>query len=75
MNIRIRWKDVDSSAIKQVAYDRRSRTLYVRFQNDQTYEYPRVGKHRYYRLMREESKGRYLNEAIVNRNKTYRRVA
>ncbi len=60
----LKWKQVESSAIKAVAYDRTQRLLYVEFNHGGRYTYPGIGYHRYNKLIHAESVGKYYNEAI-----------
>lgn len=59
-----KWKFVDSSAIQAVSYDRKNKVLHVMFRQGTVYSYPRIGAHRYSKLIHAESVGKYFNEAI-----------
>lgn len=67
--MRNKWIPVDSSCLAAVSYDRRSKTLHVVFQHGGTYSYPNVGVHRWTKLRKAESVGKYFNEAIRPRKK------
>jgi len=60
----IPWEDVDSSNVKQVFYDDKSKSLAVRFINGGLYVYTNVDMEVYSGLMFAESVGKYLNQAI-----------
>lgn len=63
----MKWKLVESSAISAIAYDRKTRVLQIRFQHGGYYTYQGIGYHRYSKLLRAESIGKYFNEAIKPR--------
>lgn len=58
---------VDSSAIEELAYDRRRRALFVRFTSGTPYEYGSVPPGTFWRLLQAESKGRFLSREIRDR--------
>jgi len=57
-------KEVDSSSIKSVAYDKDEGKLWLRFKNDALYEYTGVSEQVAKSLVSAESKGRYFRENI-----------
>lgn len=65
---------VESTAIREVAYDRRRRALYVRFSSGTPYEYGSVPPSAFRRLLRAESKGRFISREIRD-HYPFRRLA
>lgn len=57
---------VASSNISSVGYDESSQTLEVEFLNGSIYQYFNVPQNMYEQLMKEPSKGRFLNTYIKN---------
>jgi hypothetical protein len=57
---------VASSNIASVGYDEKTETLEVEFLNSSIYQYYNVPTNMYENLMREGSKGRFLNTYIKN---------
>lgn len=57
---------VTSSNLASVGYDAATQTLEVQFLNGSIYQYFNVPRHIYEQLMREGSKGRFLNAYIKN---------
>lgn len=57
---------VDSSVIESVGYDPEDRILQVVFCSGNAYEYRGVPGNVYEGLMEAESKGKYMNENIVD---------
>lgn len=64
MNTQLKWQDVDSSNVQQLAYDEPSMTLAVKFHGGTLYTYDGVGEQVFASLSNSESVGRYLNQAI-----------
>lgn len=60
----LKWQDVDSSNVKQLAYDNQSETLVVQFTNGNLYTYDGVDNEVFTSLAGASSVGRYLNQAI-----------
>lgn len=57
---------VSSSNISSVGYDPAAETLEVEFVNGSIYQYFNVPENMYEQLMKESSKGRFLNAYIRN---------
>lgn len=70
------FEAVNSSNLKEAAYDEASRTMSVRFQNGTEYEYPETSKEDYEQFratfQTEASSGKHFNQNF--RGKTYRKV-
>ena len=64
---------VDSSNIKSLGYDDKSKTLEVEFTNGAVYRYSGVGKRTFEKLMETKSKGTYFHENIRGKY-SYERV-
>jgi hypothetical protein len=64
MTTSIHRQPVESSCLASVGYAPELRTLEVEFCNGLVYRYYDVGPLTYDNLVRSESKGRYLNQAI-----------
>jgi hypothetical protein len=62
---------VESSVIAAAGYDPESRTLYIVFNTGRVYEYQDVPPEMYDGLMAAESKGKFLNQQIID-NYAYR---
>lgn len=60
----LRWLQVDSTAIKGVAYDRDTKVLHVLFQHGGLYSYTDVTTYRYQKLIHADSIGQYFNKYI-----------
>jgi hypothetical protein len=58
---------VNSSAVRSVGYDRRSRTLEVEFTSGEVYRYLGVERIVFSALLRSDSLGRFVNERIKPR--------
>lgn len=58
--------NVASSNIRSVGYDPQTQTLEVEFMNGTIYQYYGVPENIYDQMMREQSKGRFLNTYIRN---------
>ena len=58
---------VNSSAVRSVGYDRRSRTLEVEFTSGEVYRYLGVERIVFGALLRSDSPGRFVNERIKPR--------
>lgn len=58
---------VNSSAVRSVGYDRRSRTLEVEFTSGEVYRYLGVERIVFGSLLRSDSLGRFVNERIKPR--------
>ena len=57
-------KSVESSSIRSVGYDPKSRTLEVEFTSGQIYQYFDVSAAVHRNFLNAESKGRFLNDSI-----------
>lgn len=57
---------VDSSVIAAVGYDEKTKVLYILYNNGKTYEYYDVPLEISTGLMAAESKGKYLNEKVLD---------
>jgi hypothetical protein len=57
---------VASSNIRSVGYDPQTQTLEVEFLSGTVYQYYGVPEHMHERMMKEQSKGRFLNTYIRN---------
>ncbi len=60
----LKWQDVDSSNVSQVAYDEQSMILAVRFIGGGLYSYDGVGEQTFITMANSASVGRYLNQSI-----------
>jgi hypothetical protein len=60
----MRREAVDSTTIKSVGYESKSRVLEIEFQSGAVYQYLDVPKAVHEGLRRAESKGQYFNEEI-----------
>jgi hypothetical protein len=58
--------NVASSNIRSIGYDPQTQTLEVEFLNGTVYQYFGVPQNIYDQMMREQSKGRFLNTYIRN---------
>src|SRR5256714_14982043 len=61
---RIRWmrrRRVESTTVRSVGYERRSRTMEIEFQSGTVYQYVDVPARVYEEFWRAESKGKYFN--------------
>ena len=58
------WQQVESSNLRQVAYDADSCIMLIQFTNGSMYAYPRVPKILYEDLLASESKGKFFFEFI-----------
>ena len=58
--------NVPSTNIASVGYDDKTETLEVEFLNGTIYQYYGVPKNLYEQLMKESSKGRFLNTYVKN---------
>lgn len=59
-----RWKEVESSNLERIRYDRSNRILHITFRNQSHYIYYDVSYYRYLKLYHAESKGKYFNRFI-----------
>lgn len=57
---------VASSNIRSVGYDPQTQTLEVEFLSSTVYQYYGVPEHMHEQMMKEQSKGRFLNTYIKN---------
>ena len=57
---------VESSVIAAAGYDEKTRVLYILYNNGRTYEYYDVPLEVYTGLMAAESKGKFLNEKVLD---------
>jgi hypothetical protein len=60
-------KEVESSSIKTVAYDKDEEKLWLRFKSDALYEYTGVEQQVAKDLVKAESKGHFFHENIKNK--------
>jgi len=60
----MRRRSVDSTTMRSVGYDARSRILEIEFDSGAVYQYVGVPARIYEELRRAESKGRYFNNEI-----------
>lgn len=60
----IKWEDVESSNIQQIAHDKPTNTLLVKFVGGGLYTYEGVDNEVYTTLANSASVGKYLNQAI-----------
>ena len=60
-------KEVESSSIKSVAYDKDEGKLWLRFKSDALYEYQGVDQQVAKDLVGAESKGKFFHENIKNK--------
>ena len=68
------WRQVESSWLDRVGYDRETGTLMVQMQNSSdVYEYRNVPEEVYGELLAAESKGSYFATKIQDRFETVRR--
>lgn len=56
---------VESSCIKSIGYDEEKSELFVEFKSGQIYKYPNCSKTLYENFMNSSSKGRFLNDYLV----------
>jgi len=62
------FRPVTSSQIKEVAYDQKSETLYIRFKkNDKTYSYTPISKKTHQEMMKSDSVGKYFHKHIKSK--------
>jgi hypothetical protein len=59
-----KFKKVESSNLDEVAYDKKSKALRVKFKNQDLYEFEPISKEVYKELMEAESIGSYFNKNI-----------
>ncbi|PAX51909.1 KTSC domain-containing protein [Brunnivagina elsteri] len=59
-------QQVESSMVQAVGYDEGSQTLEVVFSNGKTYKYFQVPKQIYEQLLVAESKGSYMQDAVID---------
>ena len=57
-------KNVDSSNIAAIGYDRELSELFVQYKNGMTYKYKEVPANIYERFLKAESKGKFMNEEV-----------
>ena len=60
----MRRRPVDSTTMRSVGYQSRSRILEIEFDSGAVYQYLEVPSRTYEQLLRAESKGRYFNNEI-----------
>lgn len=63
----MRRKPVDSSSLASVGYEAATRTLEVEFRSGWIYRYHEVGADMFERLMKAESKGRFMTPISARR--------
>lgn len=61
---KLKWEDVDSSNVQQVAFDEQTKTLAVRFHGGGLYSYDDVDMTIYTSLKHAPSVGRYFNNVV-----------
>lgn len=61
---------VSSSAVSEITYDDKTRTMIVRFTNGRVYEYSNVPQDVYEDFLNSPSKGQHFNQFIA-KNKDY----
>lgn len=61
---KLKWVQVESSAINAVAYNRDRKVLHIEFRHGVIYTYQQIGYHRYKQLINADSVGKYYNQAI-----------
>lgn len=66
----IAMKLVESSAVKRIGHDAKTRTLRVEFHSGGIYDYPDVSADEHQAILDAESIGRHLSKHIRNRNFT-----
>lgn len=66
-------KEVDSTLIESVWYDRENKILHIRFITGQYYVYDGVSYYRYRQLRKSDSPGRYFR-AYIKEKYSYRRL-
>lgn len=62
--VQLKWEDVQSSNVEQIAHDDTSMTLVVKFLGGALYTYDGVGEQVFTTLKDSASVGAYLNQAI-----------
>jgi hypothetical protein len=67
------WKQLESSSLDSVWYNRFTRVLHVLFNSGHYYIYDNVSYYRYLKLIHAESKGRYFYY-FIRMKYVYRRV-
>lgn len=60
----MRRRQVESTTVRSVGYERKSRILEIEFQSGVVYQYVDVPARVYEQLWKAESKGRYFNSEI-----------
>lgn len=63
----MRMRKVYSTSVKSVGYTARSKTLGIRFDDGSLYHYSGVPRSAYEKLLKAESKGRFVSENIRDR--------
>lgn len=56
---------VNSTAVDEVTYDEKNSVMIVKFHNGRVYEYYKVPKDEYERVIHAQSVGTYMNQEIV----------
>lgn len=69
----MKFNKVNSSTIAEMGYDYTNHDLHVHFHNGREYIYENVPVEVYAKMLEADSKGKYLNEAIIG-NYTYARL-
>lgn len=64
MQRNLKWQTVDSSHVQQIAYDKTSEVLAIRYKGNTLYSYDGVDEEVFTTLAASESIGNYLKEAI-----------
>lgn len=64
----IRWVQVESSAIRQIGYDKKTRRMYIDFRNSlPRYEYCDVPEHIFHDFVAASSVGRFFHYYIKDK--------
>jgi len=66
------FKKVNSSMLRRVRYDPRTRFLDVVFRTGETYRYKDIPPHEYDGLMKAESHGKYMQMHVIDHYETIR---
>jgi hypothetical protein len=63
----LKWEHVKSTQIKQLGFDAKNKTLYIRFRNKKMYSYNPVNQEEYDEFKNSESIGKYFYKNIKKR--------
>lgn len=64
----LRHKVIGSSQIKEIAFDKYSKALYIKFHNDSTYSYTPFTEEQYNEFINADSIGKYFHANIKSLN-------